>query len=251
MRETARILTLIAAAASAVCAAQISSTTLVTNHGARVAESPHTAEYTITAVQTLANGTTITRESSEKIAVDAQGRRMTSSTMTHPAGQQDPITFVHIYDPAARTNTNWSSQGKRVTVQSMPEPGQRQTCGTTVEPEARRSDIPREKPVTEELGTTSIQGIEAKGTRITRTIPAGAEGNDAPLVVTIERWTATAPNLRHLTVREINDDPRNGKTTRELTNFVQGDPDPSLFEPPQGYEIVKEEPPQMTCSSER
>jgi hypothetical protein len=251
MRETARVLMLIAAAASAVCAAQISSTTVATNHGARLAETPYTAEYGITTVQTLANGTTITRESTEKIAVDAQGRRMNSSTIEQPAGRQNPIMWFHVSDPVAHTNLNWTSQGKRVTMTTMPEPGQRPACETSGDSVARHSDIHHEKPVIEELGTTTIQGIEAKGTRTTRTIPAGAEGNDAPLVTTNEYWRATASNLRHLSVREVWDDPRNGKRTKELTNFVQGDPDPSLFEPPPGYEIVKEGPPEVICSSEQ
>jgi hypothetical protein len=247
MRETARVLTLIAAA-SAVCAAQTSSTTVAAGQGMRHAEAPYTAEYSITTVQTLANGTTITKESSEKIAEDAQGRRMSSNTF-HPGDQQNTMTLVHVFDPVARTNTDWTSQGKRVTVTSMREPGQRPACETSSVLEAQHRDNPRAKPVVEELGTATIQGIEAKGTRITQNIPAGADGNDAPLVSTNEYWKASAANLHHLMVREINDDPRHGKRTKELTNFVQADPDPSVFEPPQGYEIVNEGPPQITCSS--
>jgi hypothetical protein len=245
MRRTSRVLTLMAAAASAVCMAQTSSTAVAVN---RHVETPYSAEYAITSVRTLADGTTITKESTEKIAVDAQGRRMTSNT-THLPEQQNPITFFHIFDPVARTNTSWTSQRKRVTVMTMPEPGPRGCEITDVE--AQLGPMPRGKPITEQLGTATIQGIEAKGTRNTRTIPAGAEGNDAPLVSTNEHWRAIAPNLSHLTVREIWDDPRNGKRTKELTNFVQGDPDPSLFEPPADYEIVKEGQPQITCSPEQ
>jgi len=249
MRITTRVLTLIATAASAVCAAQISSTTVATNRGTRQTETPHTAEYTITQVQTLANGVTVTQESTEKIAVDAQGRHMNLSTVMRPAGQQSPFTFVHIIDPPNHTSTSRTSQGQRVTVRSIPDPVQKPACATHAIPETRHSDISREKPVIEELGTTTIQGMEAKGTRITTTIPAGAEGNDAPLVITNEIWRAAASNFRDLTLREVTDDPRSGKRTRELKNFAQGDPDPSLFEPPQGYEIVKEDPPQVVCSS--
>jgi hypothetical protein len=244
MRETARFLTLMATA-SVICAAQTPSTTIAAN---RHAEAPYTAEYTITKIKTLANGTTITEESSEKVAVDAQGRRMSANTM-HLPEQQTPVTFYDIFDPVARTSTNWTSQRKRVTVTSMPEPGQRQACGTSGNVEVPHSDIPRERPVTEQLGTATIQGMEAQGKLITRTIPAGADGNDAPLAITIESWRPIALNLRDLTLREIIDDPRSGKRTRELTNFVQSDPDPSVFEPPAGYEVVNEGPAQITCSS--
>ena len=67
---------------------------------------------------------------------------------------------------------------------------------------------------------------------------AGAAGNDAPLVSTSEAWTAVAVGLNGLLVREIRDDPRSGKTTRELTSLSQNDPDPATFQPPEGYEIV-------------
>jgi hypothetical protein len=58
------------------------------------------------------------------------------------------------------------------------------------------------------------------------------------LVSTSERWTALTVGLNGLVVRDISDDPRRGKTTRELTNLTQGDPDPTTFQPPEGYEVV-------------
>lgn len=252
---TFSILMFIAAAPATLCVGQTASgqiggqVIVSTSHGSRVPSSPYTAEYTITTVRTLANGVTITQESTEKKAVDSQGRQMNATTMSHAAGEQN-FTFFHVFDPVARTNVNWTSRGKQANVSVMPEPGERHTCTPTTDSNVRRVDNVREKPVVEQLGTTTIQGIEAKGTRFTETIPAGAEGNDAPLVTTNENWLAAAPNLRRLVVREIMDDPRSGKTNRELTSFVQGDPDPSLFEPPQGYEIVKQEQHEVVCVSQ-
>ena len=248
------ILILIAAASATLCAGQtaygqVGGQVVSTTHGSRVPSSPYTAEYTVTTVRTLANGVTITQESTEKKAVDSQGRQMNATTMSHGSGEQNFDTFFHVFDPVSRTSINWTSRGKQANVFVMPEPGERQTCAINRDPTPPRRET-REKPVVEQLGTTTIQGIEAKGQRFTTTIPAGAEGNDAPLVTTNEHWYATAPNLRRLVVREIMDDPRSGKTTRELTNFVQGDPDPGLFEPPQGYEIVKQEQPKVVCASQ-
>ncbi len=97
---------------------------------------------------------------------------------------------------------------------------------------------PKSKTTSENLGTASIAGIEARGRRYTTTTPAGAAGNDAPLVSTSERWTALTVGLDGLVVRDITDDPRRGKSTRELTSLTQGDPDPATFQPPDGYEIV-------------
>ncbi len=225
-------------------------TTTGTVRRARQATAPYTAEYSITTVQTLANGTTITRESTTKIAVDSRGRKMTSTTTRLSSGEQNSRTFVNVFDPVARTNTNWNSPGRnQVTVTSVPEPEDRErACANSGG--HLRAPAPRPEPVTDDLGTATIQGIEAEGKRITRTIPAGADGNDAPLVVIGESWRAIGPNLDHMLVREIIDDPRHGKTTNELTSFVQGDPDPSLFEPPQGYETVNEGLPEIMCSSD-
>jgi hypothetical protein len=44
------------------------------------------------------------------------------------------------------------------------------------------------KVTTESLGTKSIEGVMAEGTRSTSTIPAGAIGNLMPIEVVSERW---------------------------------------------------------------
>lgn len=99
----------------------------------------------------------------------------------------------------------------------------------------------KNKTVVEDLGTTTIQGIEAHGTRYTWTTPAGAEGNDAPLVHSQEFWTATGLGFERLTLRHIDNDPESGKSESELVKISLGEPDPALFQPPEGYEIVNYE----------
>src|SRR5439155_694874 len=41
---------------------------------------------------------------------------------------------------------------------------------------------------TESLGSQTVDGLEATGTRTTVTIPAGAIGNERPIEVVSERW---------------------------------------------------------------
>jgi hypothetical protein len=87
---------------------------------------------------------------------------------------------------------------------------------------------------TESLGTQVIGGVTAQGTRITRTIPAGQIGNQAPLVITIERWYS--PDLQTDVMRkEVN--PQFGETTFQLMNIVRAEPDASLFQVPPNYTI--------------
>jgi hypothetical protein len=206
----------------------------------QAAKTPYTAEYKITHLQPLADGTTITRESTEVKALDSQGRRMTATTTT--SGDRAPITHVMVYDPVARTQTFWHSPGKVAHVLQM-SPEAEHHCLTITRGDVSLASGPKAKYTSEELGTESIQGLEARGLRRTTTISAAAMGNDAPLVSTADIWTALTAGLNGLLVRETRNDPRQGKTTRELTNLTQGDPDPNTFQPPEGYEIVTRDSP--------
>jgi hypothetical protein len=104
----------------------------------------------------------------------------------------------------------------------------------------------RKHPKNEDLGTTTIQGVEAMGSRTTITIPAGAVGNDQPLETTSEIWRA--PTIDNLTLRSVQNDPRTGVMTRELVSLTQGEPDPAIFQPPDGYEIKTTELHKVPCT---
>ncbi|MFZ1917183.1 MAG: hypothetical protein WAU58_06400 [Terriglobales bacterium] len=251
-RNISRMWMLVAVAGLALpLAAQVRSRTSTTSAThITAAKTPYTAEYKITQVQTLAGGNTITRESTEVAAVDSQGRRMTSTTTT-AAENGTPRTESSVFDPVAKTLTRWSSPGKRARVRQI---GVGHGCSSTTEDEPRPSHsltrAPHERPAVENLGTASIQGVEARGTRTTMTIPAGEVGNEAPLVRTSEVWSAVTVGLKGLLVREVVDDPRSGKWNRELTSINQNDPDPAVFQPPDGYEIVKVDASEAGCATE-
>lgn len=227
-------------ALSAAGQATRSRTTVGTTNRVTPARTPYTAEYTITIVQTLANGNTITREDSETRARDSQGREMTATTTTRGPKEQTTFTLVSVVDPVARTITHWSSLDKRAFVHAISAGRVMHDCSTSTFAAHGSARTSNTRPTVENLGTESIQGIEAHGTRTTRTIPAGEVGNEAPIVSTNERWTALAVGLSGLPVREISDDPRSGTRTKELTSIEQSDPDPAIFQPPADYEIVSE-----------
>jgi len=235
---------------------------------------PYTAQFKITSEQTLANGTTITHESTEIQVVDSEGRRLTEIVTPATDSIPERSTF-HVFDPVARTNTTWMVPGKKATVRQMApplEPGQtRSTCFSTTAPGVEMTTgatpgkgeqqsmsgasgevtpmmvQPKGSALTtsrEDLGTQTIQGLVANGSRITTTTPAGAAGNDAPLVRTMESWNARSLGL---VVRSVLDDPRNGKRTRELVELNQGEPELSSFQPPADYEMVTEEMHEVPC----
>jgi hypothetical protein len=222
------------------------STTVATEHQSSP-RLPYTAEYQISSVRVLANGTTITHDYTEIRAIDSQGR--TVFQRTSPRAEEGPIVHSFVIDPAAHTTTDWNSKIKKATVHPFGSAAMAHDCsaalvGNTDHLSAKTS---QEKPVIEKLGTETIQGIEARGTRTTTTIATGEDGNDAPLVRTHEQWTAINPGLHNLVVRASSDDPRFGKNSRELTSFAQGEPDASLFSPPSDYEIINR-PAGGTCS---
>ncbi len=74
--------------------------------------------------------------------------------------------------------------------------------------------------------------------RITRTIPAGAIGNEVPIVITTETWYS--PELKGLVMSKT-DDPRMGETTYKLTDIQRSEPAASLFQVPDDY-TVKDQP---------
>ena len=97
------------------------------------------------------------------------------------------------------------------------------------------SGDPVTAPVQEDLGTQNVNGVLARGTRSTITIPAGQIGNDHALLVVDERWYSDELGMP---VKTSNSDPRFGTTTFELTNISRAAPDPSLFQIPADYSVT-------------
>jgi hypothetical protein len=86
-----------------------------------------------------------------------------------------------------------------------------------------------------DLGTRTIAGLDTTGTRDTTTLLPGTMGNDRPLVTTREFWQASQIGVNLLSIVE---GPRVGKQTFTLSDVSLNEPDPQLFELPEGYEVV-------------
>ncbi len=99
--------------------------------------------------------------------------------------------------------------------------------------------------VREDLGADTIMGVAVRGSRTTISTPAGAMGNDQPLVSTNEIWMA--PSLG-MVLRSTSDDPRMGKTNREVVSVDLNSPDPALFQPPADYHVDSEVMQPATCA---
>lgn len=88
------------------------------------------------------------------------------------------------------------------------------------------------------LGSKTIEGSSATGTRTTRTINPGRMGNDRPIVSISDTWVSS--DLK-ITVLTETDDGQAGHSTTKLVNIVRSEPNPALFQIPADY-AVKESP---------
>jgi hypothetical protein len=82
------------------------------------------------------------------------------------------------------------------------------------------------------LGSKDIEGVRANGERTTWTIEAGKLGNEKPIQITREIWTA--PDLM-VTVMSRDFDPRSGEVSYRLKNLKRGEPDAALMRVPDDY----------------
>jgi hypothetical protein len=203
---------------------------------------PYMAKYKTTQVRTLPDGSTIIHESTEVVAVDSQGRRMTAITKTPQPGDE-PITHFTIVDPVVHRNISWVSPGTEATVSAIPIGGAYGCSYATL-----GIGGPTVKTTTEDLGIKTIQGVEARGRRSSKTMSFGPRGKNPTLLNMVELWTATAPGLGGLLVRYMSDDRSSrAKTTRELESFRQSEPARTIFRLPVGYTIVQREVSMLDC----
>jgi hypothetical protein len=215
-----------------------------------VTGAPYTGTEVSSHSQTLSNGNVISRQEQTNFSRDGQGRVRMETTMKHPDGTSS--THVTIHDPVAGVVHNLDTQRKTsndMTLHGPPNgqgrgrgPGQAGARPNGASPDVAGAGGRRQRPtdpnvVTESLGVQTLAGVQATGTRITRTIPAGAEGNSLPIVTVHETWTSD--DLK-VPVMVKTTDPRFGTSQTQLTNIVRAEPDPSLFQVPAGYTVTKD-----------
>ncbi|MGQ9633761.1 MAG: hypothetical protein ACUVXB_05895 [Bryobacteraceae bacterium] len=92
------------------------------------------------------------------------------------------------------------------------------------------------QPFKESLGSQLIEEVNAEGTRVTVTIPAGAIGNERPIQTVSETWYS--PQLQTIMMSR-QEDPRVGETVFRLTNLSLTEPPATLFQIPPNYKVVE------------
>lgn len=234
--------------------------------GKVVKGAPYTATATTETTQTLSDGNRIINKTTASLARDNEGRTRREENFTKVGNlQSSPAKAIMINDPVAHTEymvqpKNGSGEGvaiitpdakgNRFYQMRVGGADHRERIRTTVDTMAIQIRKPGgvaepgEEPDSsanlkhESLGTQVIEGVTAEGTRDTRTIPAGAIGNEKPIVITSETWTS--PELQVVVLSKRND-PRFGETVYKLSDINRSEPDPALFQLPE--KVKKDLPP--------
>jgi hypothetical protein len=207
--------------------------------GKAVSGAPFTASFSTKTSQTLADGNHIQRSTTGTLARDSQGRTrrdMTLSGIGPLATSGNPKQVSMINDPVAG-NHYILEPDKKIARQLGPHGGKGKGHKHGHPADAARGMRPDDANVAiTSLGTQAISGVQAEGTRTTRTIPAGAMGNEKPIVITFERWYSADLQI---TVKTTRSDPRMGETVMQLTEIKRAEPDATLFQVPADYTIQK------------
>lgn len=208
--------------------------------GKVVTGAPYSGVTVIETTQTLADGTTINRKIQANAFRDSQGRVRRETTLPAigpltAAGQSK--TFIVIHDPVAGTSFELHPDQK--TAVQLRSHGGGKAGGDTLQGKFQshiQAEIANGTLKKEDLGTQTINGLSAQGTRYTRTIPEGQIGNDKPITVTNEVWYS--PDLQ-IVVKSTRNDPRFGSTTYTVSNIQRQEQAASLFTVPAGYTVTQ------------
>lgn len=229
---------------------------------ALVKGAPYSAELLIEDVQVLADGNRIVRKTTGRVFRDSQGRVRREEDV-----EPGRVGSVSVTDPVANLSFSLDPQGKTAWKTSFsaagaiasripPPPPPPPAPGDPAEIELRRrveaeitahaaagggrelGIVPMKRqgpaPKIEKLGSRTIEGVMAEGTRTTHTIPAGAIGNEQPIQSVVEEWVS--PELRIL-VMTRSSDPRSGEHTYRVLNITRAEPNQSWFEIPADYTV--------------
>jgi hypothetical protein len=172
--------------------------------------------------QVLSDGSPVTKTSVTKIFRDAEGR-MRSDAGTHVILFDAPTLTNYVTDPNKCTRQTVRA-GDAVIIAATEH-------GTSISSNSGSNSHPNPNLKVEDLGVQVINGISAKGTRQTLTIPGKNLGSDHDINVVNERWYSDALGIL---IKSSNTDPRFGTTTYELTSINLSTPPTSLFTAPTG-----------------
>ena len=193
----------------------------------------------------FADGNRIVRTNTVHYFRDGQGRTRTERSGLASDGSISGRTVITVNDPVSAQRYVLYPQAKLAVVRPI------RVGVTNSETSEPRDDLSAPfallgfgmgigaRPLTEasvsetSLGREAFQGVDATGTRVVRTIPAGVLGNQRPITSTLETWFS--PDLG-IPVQITQESSIGGKVTLTLEQLTRAEPDSALFTVPADYQ---------------
>lgn len=223
-----------------------------------VTNAPFQGTVTLKWTRHLADGSTLIVGNHRLVVRDRQGNIYQERRTLVPDGstQEPQIRWIEISNPSKHTKyfcnaalTQCTLRGYYAVAQPVPAaktPATQSANGAasstnTANGQAPGRISPPSNParnpnlVHTDLGTRSIEGLDAVGSRESITIPPGAMGNSTPLERSKEFWYS--PQLG-LNLRVLRVDPLHGEQSFQVTDLTLQEPDPQRFVLPPNCKIV-------------
>jgi len=188
-------------------------------------------------VRILPDGGTITTVNQRRIARDTEGRIYEERWVLVPKNGkvESQMTTIQISDSNNHTLFNcFMLEPKKQCVLTVFEPSPNTIFKFQGTPSGPLRDG-RGEAIHEDLGTQLVAGVVTTGTRDTTIFDADLFGNDRKMAIEREFWHSPELGFNLLSKRS---DPRIGTQTFTVIDLILSEPDPKLFELPEGFKIV-------------
>ncbi|MGH9897684.1 MAG: hypothetical protein ACRD4L_02380 [Pyrinomonadaceae bacterium] len=186
---------------------------------------PVIAEYEITEERALADGNTLDKKETGRLFRDRQGRQ-----------RREDGPLVTISDTVSGITYLFDLNTKEKIARRIDLKKFGQTRGPAGQQRFNASKEIYSSVNGGSLGTQLIDGIEVTGTEYVSVIPADSKfGNREAIRTIFQMWTSEELQLTLLMTEK---GPLNGEKSVRYKNIRRVDPDPKLFEVPEGYRIV-------------
>lgn len=202
-----------------------------------MANSPFTATLHTEWVRGGAGNGTITLVNNRRIARNSNGRIYQERWLLVPKNGKDQsrMNAVQFSDPSEHTlYTCWMLTSDKVCRITTYLP----TTSTVYNMEGPPAGpLPNGDGTTtrEDLGHRWLVSIDTVGTKVNTVLKPGVFGNDEEVTLSREFWYSAQLGIDLLSTRS---DPRFGTQTFTITDISLAEPDPHLFDIPEGFKVV-------------
>jgi hypothetical protein len=183
----------------------------------------------------MANGGTYTLVNERHILRDSAGRIYEERWLLVPKGgkMKSEMNMIQVADPVQHTLYNCFTAERQCnllrysgssTASYKPSLA---TSGPLPDGNGFRTN--------ENLGASTVAGMDTTGYRETTTLNPGVYGNDQPMVTTREFWYSAALRINLLSTL---DSPQSGRQKFTVTQVSTSEPEPQWFQIPEGYKVV-------------